>query len=140
MLRNLLVGGLVILLCMMLQSWISALSVNFYRRHAGRTPLFRGGFLIFGVMTLLLFGNFLQVSVWGGVFLLLGEFGSLYDAVYHSAVNFATLGYGDVVMSPRWKLLGPIEAINGAMMIALSGAVVLQVLQLQLKALADDED
>ena len=22
-------------------------------------------------------------------------------------VNFATLGYGDIVMSPQWKLLGP---------------------------------
>ncbi|VFS57901.1 Ion channel [Kluyvera cryocrescens] len=52
--------------------------------------------------------------LWGLLFLGLGEFDTLLEAVYHSGVNFATLGYGDIVMSPRWKLLGPLEAVNGA--------------------------
>ena len=32
-------------------------------------------------------------------------------------------------MSPQWKLLGPLEAVNGALMIGLSGASMLAVLQ-----------
>jgi len=28
-------------------------------------------------------------------------------AFYHSAVNYTTLGDGDFVMSPDWRLLGP---------------------------------
>jgi hypothetical protein len=32
-------------------------------------------------------------------------------------------------MSARWKLLGPLEAVNGALMIGLSGACMLAVMQ-----------
>jgi hypothetical protein len=32
------------------------------------------------------------------VFVLVGQFEQYSEAFYHSAVNFATLGYGDVVM------------------------------------------
>lgn len=52
---------------------------------------------------------------------------------YHSAVNFATLGYGDIVMSGNHKLLGPIEAINGVLMIGVSTAVLMTVFQDALK-------
>ena len=30
-------------------------------------------------------------------------------AFYSSAENYTTLGYGDVIMSPAWRLLGPLE-------------------------------
>ena len=88
---------------------------------------------LFGVIVILMVGNCLQLTLWGILFLLLGEFESLDVAIYHSAVNFATLGYGDMVMSPQWRLLGPLEAMNGALMIGLSGATMLTVLQHQLK-------
>ncbi len=44
-------------------------------------------------------------------------------AYYHSAVNYSSLGYGDIVMSPHWHLLGPLEAIDGIMMFGLSSAL-----------------
>ena len=49
--------------------------------------------------------------------------------MYHSAVNFATLGYGDIVMSARNRFLGPLEAINGALMIGVSTAALLSAFQ-----------
>jgi hypothetical protein len=60
---------------------------------------------------------------------MLGEFATLDVAVYHSAVNFASLGYGDIIMSERFRLLGPIEAINGVVMIGVSTAVLMMTLQ-----------
>ncbi|MGB5636934.1 MAG: hypothetical protein WBM44_11775 [Waterburya sp.] len=30
----------------------------------------------------------------------------------HSTVNFAVLGYGDIVMQPPWRILGAMEAIR----------------------------
>ena len=77
------------------------------------------------VMTLLVLGNMLQITIWAIVFRMLDEFGNLEDAIYHSAVNFATLGYGDVVMSKANKLLGPIEALNGVLMVGISTAVLM---------------
>lgn len=134
MLLNLLVGLPVILLCLLLQSLISMGSLRFYLARLDRGRAFMNVSLpLFGVIVILMLGNFLQLTLWGLLFWLLGEFDSLNVAIYHSAVNFATLGYGDMVMSAQWRLLGPLEAMNGALMIGLSGACMLAVLQHQLK-------
>ncbi len=82
-----------------------------------------------GVMTLLLVGNILQIAVWAQLFVVLGEFQKFEAAFYHSAVNFATLGYGDMVMSAKHKLLGPLEAVNGALMIGISTGALIAAFQ-----------
>ena len=48
-------------------------------------------------------------------------------------MNFASLGYGDIVMSKSWKLLGPLEAVNGVLMVGMSGAALVAVLQQLIK-------
>jgi hypothetical protein len=70
----------------------------------------------------------LQIALWAWVFVLCGEFADFGPAFYHSAVNYTTLGYGDVVMSPRWRLLGPLEAVNGVLMGGLAAAGLFAVL------------
>ena len=49
-------------------------------------------------------------------------------AFYFSAENYTALGYGDVVLSGQWRLLGPLEAINGLLLFGLSTAVMFAVL------------
>jgi hypothetical protein len=85
--------------------------------------------VINGVMIILIIGNLAQLTVWALIFWVLGEFNEISAAIYHSAVNFATLGYGDFVMSDRHKLLGPLEAINGVLMIGVSTATLMSVFQ-----------
>ena len=137
---NLLIGLPVILLCLLLQSLISMGSLRFYLARLDQERSFLNVSLpLFGVIVILMVGNCLQLTLWGILFLLLGEFESLDVAIYHSAVNFATLGYGDMVMSPQWRLLGPLEAMNGALMIGLSGATMLAMLQHQLKRQIGDQ-
>ena len=60
---------------------------------------------------------------------MIGEFDEFSMAVYHSAANFATLGYGDIVMSERHALLGPLESINGILMVGISTAALMQTFQ-----------
>lgn len=130
MLLPLLMGMPVILCNMLLQSLISVWCIRFYiKRFHDKEGTIAGVMALFGIITIVLLGNLLQILLWGLLFLGLGEFDTLLEAVYHSGVNFATLGYGDIVMSPRWKLLGPLEAVNGALMIGLYGACMLAVLQ-----------
>ncbi|MNE43717.1 voltage-gated potassium channel [compost metagenome] len=62
--------------------------------------------------------------IWAALFMLIGEFEEGATAMYYSAVNFATLGYGDIVMSERWRMLGPLEAANGILMFGVSTAVM----------------
>ena len=80
-------------------------------------------------MLAMMAGNFVQIILWGSLFLWLGEFSELYDAVYHSAVNFSSLGYGDIVMTKKWRLLGPLEAVNGVLMLGMTAAALMVILQ-----------
>ncbi len=49
-------------------------------------------------------------------------------AFYHSMVNFSSLGYGDIVMSKRWQLLGALGACNGVLMLGLSTGKILAIM------------
>jgi len=69
------------------------------------------------------------IAVWAVVLSLCGEFTSLAGAFYHSAMNYTSLGYGDVVMSASWKLLGPLEAANGLLLFGVSTAMIFAVIQ-----------
>ena len=134
-----LVGVPVILINMLLQSLVSVWCIRFYiKRFGERDGVLAGVLALFGIITLVMLGNLAQIVIWGALFLWLGEFNTLQEAVYHSGVNFATLGYGDIVMSPQWKMLGPLEAVNGALMIGLSGASMLAVLQHHIRKQLND--
>lgn len=127
MLINLVLGLSTMIACLLLQSALMIAAMRYYGRHEDSldNPSFgSSSVLIIGVMLLLVSGNMAQVGVWALLFVLLEEFQRFSEAFYHSAVNFATLGYGDVVMSAKHKLLGPLEAINGVLMIGVSTAAL----------------
>ena len=80
------------------------------------------------VVLVLFLGHVMQFAVWAALFTYLGEFEHFATAFYHSAVNFTSLGYGDIVMSERWRLLGALEAANGVLMFGLSAGAILSVM------------
>ena len=88
-------------------------------------------------MVAMLIANAVQIALWGGLFVWLGEFEEFYPAIYHSAVNFTSLGYGDVVMDQEWKLLGPLEAANGVLMMSMTAAALTAILQNVIRSQAD---
>jgi hypothetical protein len=84
---------------------------------------------VISVVLLVLFvGHLFQVAIWAGLFLFLGEFETFQTAFYHSMVNFASLGYGDLVMSEKWRLLGALEASIGVLMFGLSAGIMVAVM------------
>lgn len=137
MLLNLAVGLPVMLLCLTIQTSATFWSVLYYLRISNK-PSSRKGFIagirpLLNVMLIMMLGNFVQITIWGITFMLLGEFTNIYEAVYHSGVNFTSLGYGDFVMSDQWKLLGPLEAANGILMFGITGAALMAILQQLIK-------
>ena len=128
MMENLLLGLGVMVLCLIVQALLVVVAIQFYvrRREVSDSPTFVGTLgMISAVMVVLVLGNFLQIAIWAQLFLSLGEFEDFGTAVYHSAVNFATLGYGDIVMSEDRRILGPMQSINGVLMVGVSTAVMM---------------
>lgn len=75
----------------------------------------------------LTFGHFLQVAVWAVFYVLFGV--APIDNAYDLALeNFTTLGYGDILPAPHWRLLGPITAANGLLLFGWSTAFLYTVL------------
>ena len=147
MLRALLIGLPVLVLCMALQAMFVGLSLRWYgglRALVVRNRHWRYVWILSAVLMLALVGNLLQMAMWALLFLVLGEFPDYASALYHSAVNFTTLGYGDVVMSPRFRLLGALEAANGILMFgvstALMTAAVIDLLRHEAKARSMDAE
>ncbi|WP_433969113.1 ion channel [Tunturiibacter gelidiferens] len=106
--------------------------VNFFR---WETKLGRAGTryridltIVVLVMSFAFAAHLIEVAVWAKLFMICGEFQQFGVAYYHSAVNYSTLGYGDVIMSPSWRLLGPLEAADGSLMFGVSTAMIFAVI------------
>ena len=130
--RNLLVGLPAILLCMVVQVAFAFWSVRYSVQQSAVAKhglgSLRGVRSILVAMLAMMLGSVLQIVMWGLLFVALGEFDEYYEAIYHSAVNYASLGYGDIVMSKRWKMLGPLEAVNGVLMLGMTSAALVVIL------------
>jgi hypothetical protein len=132
MLINLLLGLPTMLVSLFLQLLLLLLAVRYYRNHVHEVEspsLWSSLVVSAGVMLLLVIGNLMQIAFWSGLFVYLKEFDTFDTAFYHSMVNFASLGYGDIVMSEKHRLLGALEAINGVLMIGVSTATMMAFFQ-----------
>ena len=128
MLINLVIGLSTMIICLILQSLILVLTIHYYHKYSYlvNNPYYYATMIVLMlIMVLLIIGNLAQISIWAYVFLMLDEFNQFSEAFYHSAVNFATLGYGDFVMSDKHKLLGPLEAVNGILMVGVTTATLM---------------
>ena len=139
-LRTFFVGVPVMLLCLVVEIAVVFWCVRYCARRSSRSArnaAIEAVVPLVVSMLAMMVANLLQVALWGGLFVLLGEFEDLYAAIYHSAVNFTSLGYGDVVMKERWKLLGPLEAANGVLMMSMTAAALTAILQHTVRSQSD---
>ncbi len=77
--------------------------------------------LAFFVLILL---HLTETSIWAGFFLSRGLFQDFETSLYFSLGSYSTIGYGDVVLPQRWRMLGGIEGLSGVLLCGLSAAFV----------------
>ena len=110
-----------------------AAAVNLFRheRRLGRAGA--GALIDLAIVALVIsfafVAHLIEIAFWAVLLVICGEFQEFGNAYYHSAVNYTTLGYGDLLLTPSWRLLGPLEATNGALMFGVSAAMVFAVIQ-----------
>ena len=64
--------------------------------------------------------HLVEIAVWALFFWWEGCMPDVESSFYFSGVTYATLGYGDLLLSEEWRLLGPLEALTGTLMCGLS--------------------
>jgi hypothetical protein len=74
----------------------------------------------------------LTSAVWGWAVLYvgLGLFDSFEPALYFSVISFTTVGFGDVVLEPGWRLLAGMTATHGLLNFGLFTAFLVEVFRL----------
>jgi hypothetical protein len=84
--------------------------------------------------SVLMAAHLAEVLVWSFAYSLISIAPPGTDLVYFAFVNYTTLGYGDVTPLERWRLLGPMTAMNGVLLFGWSTAVIFEVLRRTLTA------
>ncbi len=79
--------------------------------------------------TLLVAGHFLEVVIWAITYDLIGAAPPDSDLIYFAFGNYTTLGYGGITPVDGWRLLAPMTALNGIMLIGWSTALIIEVLR-----------
>src|SRR5205085_5263179 len=82
-----------------------------------------------GTAAALMVAHTLEVLVWTLAYAIVGAAPAGSDLLYFAFVNYTTLGYGDIIPSPSWRLTAPITAMNGILMFGWSTAVLFEVLR-----------
>jgi hypothetical protein len=85
--------------------------------------------IMIAAVTVLMFAHTSEVMVWSLAYALIGAAPGGTDLMYFAFVNYATLGYGDVVPVENWRLIGPMTAMNGVLLFGWSTAVIFEVLR-----------
>jgi hypothetical protein len=80
-------------------------------------------------MSVLMGAHVLEVIVWSLAYSMVDAAPAGANLVDFAFVNYTTLGYGDVVPVERWRLLGPMTAMNGVLLFGWSTAVIFEVLR-----------
>ena len=141
--ENLIIGFVTMAVCLTIQCIVvgALLDALVFLEKKGliRLTLVGVSSLLVAVMLIMLAGNIIQITIWAGLFFSYGEFKEFATAFYHSVVNFATLGYGDIVMSEKRRLLGALEAANGVLMFGLTTGFLYTILSGLLKRYWDEQ-
>lgn len=96
--------------------------------------------LIAEIMLLLIVGIIMQIALWAVFYRFLDIIATIEtfeEALYFSGVTFTSLGYGDVVLPPGYRLLAVFEAATGLLMFGITTAVMVTVLESSRKFLGD---
>jgi Ion channel len=100
-------------------------------------PSLRLAAVMIATASVLMVAHISEVIVWSLAYGIIDAAPGDTDLLYFAFVNYTTLGYGDVTPVERWRLLGPMTAMNGVLLFGWSTAVLFEVLRRTVRLGAD---
>jgi hypothetical protein len=97
-------------------------------RHVFESPnVYRRVGLLLCLFMFIVLLHLIQIGLWTVVFWRAGELPTLETAVYFSITTYTTVGFGDVVLGPGWRVLAGIEGLTGLILAGWSTAFVFAI-------------
>ena len=134
MLMQLLTGGLVSVANFGIHAAVTGLIVVITRRIAGTTDelhvFMRISALMLVTVVTLTATHVTEIALWARFMTAVGINAPNLTPFEFAFENYVALGYGDVVAADGWRLIGPIMALNGLLLIGWSVALIFEVMRM----------
>lgn len=88
------------------------------RLHGHRSRMLAMNTVVIGVFAVLT----AEVWLWASCYWLIGFLDDFETALYFATITFSTVGYGDVIPHPDWRMLAALQGVNGFLLIGWSTA------------------
>ncbi|HSD45511.1 MAG TPA: ion channel [Pyrinomonadaceae bacterium] len=108
---------------LVMAEWLLRRRENLERTASSR----RIALLIVTLFAGVMFLHVIQTSLWAVFYYARNLFSDFETSLYFSMVSFTTIGYGDVLLPRRWRLLGVIEGFSGVLLCGVSTAFIFAV-------------
>jgi voltage-gated potassium channel len=132
MLRGLIASLILVSLCAVIHTFGLVMLADWLIRHPlkleQKLSIFRHSRLLTAVFAVLILLHLVETLIWAIFYDRLGHFSDFETSWYFSVGSYTTIGYGDVVLPARWRLLGGIEGINGVLLCGLSAAFLFVII------------
>lgn len=96
-----------------------------YWEHGART---RYALLIILLFTGIMLLHMIETGIWATFYYSRALFKDFETSLYFSLTSYTTIGYGDVLLPQRWRLLGAIEGVSGVLLCGISTAFIFAVM------------
>lgn len=137
MLRELLIAFLIVAICVVIHAGGIAVFAQFLSSKfppESLVTLNRQVIVLILVFTMVITLHLIETGIWAMFYFWNEHFEDFETALYFSLGTYSTIGYGDVVLPQRWRLLGGIEGISGVLLCGLSGAFIFAVVNVLYQA------
>ena len=132
MLTEISVAAMIVSVCLLLHVTALLFMAELLLRHRGyleqRGARKRYAFLMILLFSGIMFLHIVETSLWAVFYYTRTLFTDFETCLYFSLTSYTTIGYGDVLLPQRWRLLGAIEGITGVLLCGISTAFFFAVM------------
>lgn|SRR5687768_1827248 len=132
MFRELLIALSIVAICVVIHTaglvLFGQLLIERSSRPEHRATMPRHTLLLMVVFAVVITLHLVEAALWATFYYLRSLFPDFETALYFSLVTYASIGFGDVVLPKRWRLLSAVEGISGVLLCGLSAGFIFAVI------------
>ena len=131
MVRELFFAFIIVAVCVVIHTTGMVIFVDWLLGHRAFFEQ-RSSILLFTLLLILVFAvvillHLTETGIWAAFYYGRGLFADYETSFYFSLGSYTTIGYGDVVLPQRWRLLGGLEGVSGVLLCGLSTAFIFAI-------------
>src|ERR1043165_2871134 len=132
MLREISLAAMIVAVCLLLHVTVLLAMAEWLLRRREflerKDTRVRSALLLIALFSGIMVLHVTETSLWAVFYYTRELFRDFESSLYFSLTSYTTIGYGDVLLPERWRLLGALEGISGVLLCGISTAFIFAVM------------